>query len=515
MKLILPIAGDDRNFVKHFKSSKHLIKINGVFLIQKVLNNINIKSFKEIIIICKSKDYKRYNFKKNIKSQYNNIRYVRLNKKTINQIDTIAYADKYLIKDDKIVILNPDSFFDINKNLFKSYLNNMNMDGLIYFINKKEIINEDFNIGKELFIQKNNRLSKILLSNKEIVNNENVLTSAGLYYFKKWEFFIKFLNQYKKLKKQNNHTIILFYNYMLKNNYKINTTSVNNFIDLGNVNKINEYFFWKKYFKVSHKKISKLKFNKIQNIIPAAGEGSRHKKLGFNVPKPLIKISNKEMVLQSYLSLPKSNKTILIFKTNTIKKFNLKKILNKKIKNLNLVGIKNKTKGMAITVSKAKKFIDNKLPVIVSSCDFKCVINFEKLQKMLKTKNPDAIIFTWKNYPLASESPNSHAYVKVKNQIVTKISEKKTISNDPDNDFAVTGMFYFRKASLMNECTKYMIDNKITVNGEYYTATSMNKLLKDKMKIYNFEVDQFISWSLPEHLIKYNLWEKIINKDKF
>ena len=36
MKLILPIAGDDRNFVKHFKSSKHLIKINGVFLIQKV-----------------------------------------------------------------------------------------------------------------------------------------------------------------------------------------------------------------------------------------------------------------------------------------------------------------------------------------------------------------------------------------------------------------------------------------------------------------------------------------------
>ena len=38
-----------------------------------------------------------------------------------------------------------------------------------------------------------------------------------------------------------------------------------------------------------------------------------------------------------------------------------------------------------------------------------------------------------------------------------------------------------------------MMKNKITVNNEYYVATSMNKMLKDNLKIYNFEVDQFIS----------------------
>ena len=54
-----------------------------------------------------------------------------------------------------------------------------------------------------------------------------------------------------------------------------------------------------------------------------------------------------------------------------------------------------------------------------------------------------------------------------------------------------------------------MMKNKITVNNEYYVATSMDKIIKDKKKIYNFEVDQFISWSLPEHLKSYNYWEEI------
>ena len=50
--------------------------------------------------------------------------------------------------------------------------------------------------------------------------------------------------------------------------------------------------------------------------------------------------------------------------------------------------------------------------------------------------------------------------------------------------------------------------NNITVNGEYYIATAMNKLLNEKEKIINFKVDQMISWSLPEHLKDYLFWEE-------
>ena len=64
---------------------------------------------------------------------------------------------------------------------------------------------------------------------------------------------------------------------------------------------------------------------------------------------------------------------------------------------------------------------------------------------MIKKYSPEGIIFSWSRYPFASESPNSHAYVAgQKIQLVNLISEKKTISNNPDQDSAVTGIFYFK-----------------------------------------------------------------------
>ena len=234
--------------------------------------------------------------------------------------------------------------------------------------------------------------------------------------------------------------------------------------------------------------------------------------LKYKVPKPLIKVSGELMFLQSFQSLPLSKKTIFLFKNRTIKKFNLKKLLSNKIKKINLISIKRKTKGMAITISKANKIIQNDKPVIISSCDFKCLLNDTKLSQLIIKNDPDEIIFTWRHYPFASESPNSHAYVKVQRNRVINISEKQAISNNPDHDYAVTGMFYFKTGKLMKICTEDMISKKITINGEYYTATSMNKLLQDGKRIYNFEVDQFISWSLPEHLLRYNYWETIFNR---
>ena len=168
---------------------------------------------------------------------------------------------------------------------------------------------------------------------------------------------------------------------------------------------------------------------------------------------------------------------------------------------------------MAITISKARKFIQLEKPVIVSSCDIKCVINYSKFYKIIKKNNPTAMIFTWSQYPFASESPNSHAYVKDKKLIVTKISEKKTISKNPDKDSAVTGIFYFKTGKDLLDCIDYSIKNKITVNGEYYIATAMTKLLNEKKKIINFKVEQLISWSLPEHLSDYLYWEKIFNNE--
>ena len=331
----------------------------------------------------------------------------------------------------------------------------------------------------------------------------------ALYYFKNFNIFNELCFNFLRKNKINNKSLQIAHllKYALPHK-KLNYNFVNNFVDFGNDKKFKEYNFWLKFFKEKFFNQDNQKIKNILNIIPAAGEGSRHKKLGYNKPKPLIPISGKTMFENSIDRLPNKNDNFFIFRKNTFNKFKIKKIFskNKSLKEYFLIN--KKTKGMAETILLAK----NKLPinksVIVSSCDISFIINYKKFYKLLK-KKPDGVIFTWRNYPFADESPNSHAYVKVKKDIVTSISEKKTISKNPNNDFAVTGIFYFKDVKLLIDCIEHMMKNKITVNNEYYVATSMDKMLKDKLKIYNFEVSQFISWSLPEHLKTYNYWNKI------
>ena len=152
------------------------------------------------------------------------------------------------------------------------------------------------------------------------------------------------------------------------------------------------------------------------------------------------------------------------------------------------------------------------MPIIISSCDYKFLYNEEKLHSLIKKEDPDSIIFTFRNYPDARIDPDSYAYVKVHKNRILKIVEKKAISTTPHKDFAVTGVFYFKNWYLFKKAVDVMIANKNTVNGEYYVATAIQELVNEKKKILNFEIDKFISWSLPIHLKTYLFWEKIFKK---
>ena len=490
MNLIISLLGSDNDQL-----------ITEKFLIYKKKNTLILDAIVDRYSFCKNifvitkKNMIKNNFNKSKK-----IKYI-FAKSSKNQIISILKAKKFISLSEKVLILNPDSSFDINKTVF-----NEKCDAKIFYINKNNI-SRSFGKKDILYSNKNNEIKKI---EKKSSYPFAQRVSAGLYYLERWGDFLKYSKKIKNINNSKLNVIDVFLE-ILKNK-KIKLNEVKNFICFENKKKIKEYIFWKKYFKNNAFSKDKLKKIDIQNIIPSAGEGSRHRHLGFNLPKPLIPISGKTMFEKSLESLPNKNNNLFIFRKKTFFNYKLIKKFPKKNKKSIFFNISKKTKGMAITISRAKKYIKLDKPVIVSSCDLKCVIDYENFYNIIKKENPDAMIFTWSQYPFASESPNSHAYVKAKNSIVKIISEKKTISSDPDNDSAVTGIFYFKSGQELMNCIDYSLRNKITVNGEYYVATAMTKLLNENKKIIDFKVNQMISWSLPEHLMDYLYWEKIFKK---
>ena len=495
MNLIISLLGQNHGklFSEKFIYNNKLKK--DYFLLDELINKFNFCK-KIYIIVDKTKIttknifFTKRNSNKKIKVIYS--------KQTNNQIQSILKVEKYIQENESIILLNPDSNFKIDHRDF-----NYDNDGLIFCIDSPSI---GRNIGKKDILITNSK-NHIVKIKKKMSFPFIQKVSAGIYCLKKWKYFVEYANKIKSLKSTNLQAADVF-SKIIKNKI-IKTKEVKKFTCFENLKKIEEYKFWKNYFLINYKSIDKLKKIDIQNIIPSAGEGSRHKHLGYKVPKPLIPVSSKKMFERSLESLPNSKNNLFIFRKPTFKKFELQNNFFKNKNKSKFHLITKKTKGMAITIAKARKLIQVDKPVIVSSCDIKCVIDYSKFYQIIKRENPTAMIFTWSQYPFASESPNSHAYVKDDKLVVTKISEKKPVSLNPDNDNAVTGIFYFSRGKDLLDCIDYSIKNKITVNGEYYVATAMTKLLNENKKIINFKVKQLISWSLPEHLSDYLFWEKI------
>jgi len=511
LNIVVPMAKIDIDFQYEFKNFKYLSKLGKKETIlsytKKIFKKFNLKFDIEIYFITSKKIQKKYNIKQYINAIKYKKNIIFLKKETTNLIETFLHS-KLLInnQNEKLIIFHPDSFCEIDIAKFYS-LSKKGFEGIQFgydHFNPTDYLRSD--TGR-FSITNNKKIKKIYEKSKL---DNHLLTCAGLHYFKNWHIFENYAEKVLQSKKFEHKVTSEVYNLMIINNLDIKYFEVTNFISFSNISSVNEFNFWNLYFKQKYSKLKKT-FN-INNIIPAAGSGKRHKQ--FKVSKPFIDISGKPMISHAIESLPVSNNNYVVLRNHVAKTYKneIIKVKNISKKKVTVVNINKKTDGMARTCLFLEKHLDKDLPIIISSCDYKFLYNEQKLHALIRDEDPDSIIFTFRNYPDARIDPNSYAYVKVNKSRIIKIVEKKAISKTPHKDYAVTGVFYFKNWYLFKNSVDDMISSKNTVNGEYYVATAIQELVNKKKIILNFEIDKFISWSLPIHLKTYLFWEKIFKQ---
>ncbi|MAZ07773.1 MAG: hypothetical protein CMM99_04870 [Rickettsiales bacterium] len=408
-----------------------------------------------------------------------------------------------------MLICHPD-----NINLFtskvdlKKKLKKNNYDGLLFVFDEDAQTNtSETHTGRAIL--KNNTVSEIIEKTIKIKNSKRL---AGIYHFSKWADYLKYSKQTIKDQPPINgrHFISQVYNEYLKDKKKINIFNVKKHITFGLVSYINEYNFWYNYFKFNIKKRLKYNFNFL-NLIPSCGDGSRFLQNDKDNFKPLINVDGKSMIAKTIDSLPKSIKNTVIIRDDHNKKYHFKKRIKNKVKNLDVMILKNKTSGMATTCYEYLKSYKKKNPILISSCDYAVVFDEEKLKKIIDFFDPDVIIWTFKNYPDARIAPFAYAYCEINNGKVTKISEKTPISDKPHLDHIAQGIFYFKSNKIFMKAFKKMIRDKNKINNEYYVGNSINQLIKDNYHVIPFEVEQYICLGTLQDLKVYNFWSDYFN----
>ena len=240
-------------------------------------------------------------------------------------------------------------------------------------------------------------------------------------------------------------------------------------------------------------KIDTWEDNELNIVIPMAGEGSRFVSAGYTFPKPMIEIHQKPMIQLIVESLGLKGNFIFIIREDHIKKYNIKSLLQIISPNCKIIVIDKLTEGAACTVLLAKKYINNRNPLVIANSDQFIEWSPSKVMYNFSSKKIDGGILTFDSiHPKWS-------YVKLgKDQVVTEVAEKKVISNH-----ATVGVYYWRNGNNFVKYAERMIKKNIRVNNEFYVCPVFNQAILDKKIIKTQDVDGMWGLGTPEDLDYY------------
>ena len=249
----------------------------------------------------------------------------------------------------------------------------------------------------------------------------------------------------------------------------------------------------------------------MQIIIPMSGFGERFKAAGYRIPKPLITINNKT-IIQHVVELFDNNcEFIFICNEDHLetKEFNMQKTINSFNLKSKIVSISPHKLGPVHAVLMSEDHIDLEKQTIVNYCDFSCYWNFENFKRFVVKYDLDGSIPAYKNFHPHSIHNNYYAFLKTKDLEVLDVQEKKPFTDNPIDEFASSGTYYFKSGDLMLQYFNKMKDLKLTVNNEYYVSMSYKPMIMDQLKVYTYNLKHFMQWGTPEDLHEYKYWSDI------
>ena len=252
----------------------------------------------------------------------------------------------------------------------------------------------------------------------------------------------------------------------------------------------------------------------MQIIIPMSGFGERFRSAGYTVPKPLIEVEGKTIVQHVVEMFSDEDDFIFICNKDHLNEplYRMEDILRSISPNGKIVSIPSHKLGPVYAVMQAIDSIDLSQQTIVNYCDFTCYWNYSHFQRYVKDMGADGVIPSYRGFHPHTLWSNYYAYVKEVDGLVNDIQEKQPFTNNPRQEFASSGTYYFRTGSLMQQYFRRCIDEKLLVSDEYYVSMVYKPMMQDDLKVYVYELEYFMQWGVPSDLMEYQYWSNLFKE---
>ncbi|MCI1545539.1 MAG: hypothetical protein LKI03_01555 [Acetobacter indonesiensis] len=250
-------------------------------------------------------------------------------------------------------------------------------------------------------------------------------------------------------------------------------------------------------------------------LIPMAGAGSRFSQEGYTQHKPVIPTTLRRtgqkapMVVAAVEDLPvdpqESDNNI----TFVVRDFHISdgvtKTISKYYDKAQYVSVNQLTQGQASTCLLARDYINTPEPLMVAACDNGMDLDTTEFQQA--ADKADALIFTFRNNEAVCAKPEAYGWVQTEGTKALGVSIKKPLSDNPTQDHAVVGTFWFRHGSDFVDAAETMIAANDRINDEFYVDQVFKYLINSGLNVHIFEIDRYLCWGTPND---YELYENTI-----
>lgn len=223
MNIIIPMAGEGSRFRDAgFKEPKPMIDVNGLPMIQLVVNNIKFDA--NYIYVVRKEHYENYNLKTLLNLITPNCKIVIVDHLTEGAACTTLLTKKYINNDNSLIIANADQFIEWNPINFYNKMIEDDADGGILTFRSNET--------KWSYVKLNEQKNVIKLAEKEVISE---YATVGVYYYKKGSEYVKYAEQMieKNIRVKNEFYVAPIYNEYILDNKIIKTYDVEKMFGLG------------------------------------------------------------------------------------------------------------------------------------------------------------------------------------------------------------------------------------------------------------------------------------------
>lgn len=246
----------------------------------------------------------------------------------------------------------------------------------------------------------------------------------------------------------------------------------------------------------------------MQIIIPMSGFGERFRKAGYTVPKPMIEVDGKPIIIHVIGLFPDETDFIFICNQDHLDEpiYRMRETLARYCPTGRVVGIPSHKFGPVYAVAQIADLIDPSRPVVVNYCDFACYWNWPHFKRYVTECDCDGAIPAYRGFHPHSLGITNYAYMRESDGWVKDIQEKQPYTDNRMAEYASSGTYYFASGGLMLDAFAATQTRDLKVGNEYYVSLAYKPLLEAGKRIAVYDLQHFMQWGTPEDVAEYRMW---------